>query len=137
MPPKPSNGKICYLEVPAIDIVRSAEFYKQVFGWNIRQRGDGATAFDDTTGEVSGAFVRNRPPSLDPGLLVYIMVDSVADTLHRVDPALVKQEVTSAGFKFVSESHVLHNPGDDHSAKVFTMVDKTDRFLFKFRKPRG
>jgi len=85
MPPQSVNGKICYLEVPAIDVARSAEFYEQVFGWNIRQRGDGATAFDDTTGEVSGAFVRNRPPSLDPGLLVYIMVDSVADTLVLVE----------------------------------------------------
>ena len=85
MPPKSANGKICYLEMPAIDIARSAEFYKEVFGWNIRQRSDGATAFDDTTGEVSGAFVSNRPPSLDPGLLIYIMVDSVADTLQRVE----------------------------------------------------
>jgi len=85
MVPKPAHGKICYLEVPSTDIARSAEFYKQVFGWNIRQRGDGATAFDDATGEISGAFVRNRPPSLDPGLLVYIMVDSVAGTLERIE----------------------------------------------------
>ena len=48
MSPTPANGKICYVEIPAIDIARSAEFYKAVFGWNIRQRGDGNTAFDDT-----------------------------------------------------------------------------------------
>jgi uncharacterized protein len=55
MPPKLTNGKICYLEMPATDIARSAEFYKGVFGWNVRKRGDGSAAFDDTTGEVSGA----------------------------------------------------------------------------------
>jgi len=84
MPPKIVNGKICYIEMPATDIARSAEFYKAVFGWNIRKRGDGGTAFDDTTGEVSGAWVMGRPPSGKPGLLFYIMVDSVAATVDTV-----------------------------------------------------
>jgi predicted methyltransferase len=74
----------------------------------------------------------------------YIIEDHVApagsgasDTnkLHRIDPALVKQEVESAGFKLVGQSNVLHNPADNHTVIVFKMVDKTDRFLFKFRKP--
>lgn len=34
------NGKICYIELPATDIARSAEFYGNVLGWNIRSRGD-------------------------------------------------------------------------------------------------
>jgi predicted enzyme related to lactoylglutathione lyase len=84
MHPTHANGKICYIEMPAIDIAHSAEFYKQVFGWNIRQRGDGHTAFDDTIGEVSGAWVVGRPPTSNPGLLVYIMVDSVAATLEKI-----------------------------------------------------
>lgn len=77
MPPTNRNGKICYLEMPATDVAKSAELYSKVFGWNIRKRGDGATAFDDTTGEVSGAWVIGRPASPAPGLLFYIMVDSV------------------------------------------------------------
>lgn len=80
----PANGKICYIEVPARDIARSAEFYRAVFGWRIRQRGDGHTAFDDTTGEVSGTWVLGRPPASQPGLLVYVMVDSVAATVDSV-----------------------------------------------------
>ena len=50
-------GKICYIEIPATDISRSAGFYGQVFGWNIRKREDGAVAFDDTVGAVSGTFM--------------------------------------------------------------------------------
>jgi predicted enzyme related to lactoylglutathione lyase len=84
MAPTSVNGKICYLELPATDIPRSAEFYQNVFRWNMRTRGDGATAFDDTTGEVSGAFVRERPPASVPGLLFYIMVDSVEKTVELV-----------------------------------------------------
>jgi uncharacterized protein len=84
MPPTIANGKICYIEMSATDIARSAEFYKGVFGWNVRKRGDGSTAFDDTTGEVSGSWVLGRPPSGKPGLLFYIMVDSVAATVDAV-----------------------------------------------------
>jgi predicted enzyme related to lactoylglutathione lyase len=84
MPPTLANGKICYLEMPATDIARSSDFYQRVFGWNIRKRGDGSTAFDDTTGEVSGAWVVGRPPGVQPGLLFYVMVDSVAATLKAI-----------------------------------------------------
>ena len=84
MSPTRANGKICYIEMPTSDIARSADFYQRVFGWNIRKRGDGSTAFDDTTGQVSGAWVKGRPPASAPGLLVYIMVDSVAATLDVV-----------------------------------------------------
>src|SRR5207244_4002660 len=84
MPPTLTNGKICYIEIPAADIHRSADFYAKVFGWRIRQRGDGHTAFDDTTGEVSGTWVVGRKASSEPGLLLYIMVDSVAATVDAV-----------------------------------------------------
>jgi len=84
MPPTPTNGKICYIEIPSLDITRSADFYSCVFGWRIRKRGDGSTAFDDTTGQVSGAWVLGRLPSSQPGLLTYIMVDSVAETLDAI-----------------------------------------------------
>ena len=84
MSPTSANGKICYVEIPATDVERSADFYSSVFGWRIRQRGDGHTAFDDTTGEVSGSWVLGRPPAADPGLLLYVMVDSVAATVDTV-----------------------------------------------------
>lgn len=84
MPPTPANGKICYVELAAIDVAQSAAFYRTVFGWNIRKRSDGRTAFDDTTGQVSGAWVVGRQPATQPGLLLYIMVDSVAATLDTI-----------------------------------------------------
>jgi uncharacterized protein len=84
MPPTLANGKICYIEFPATDIARSAEFYSRVFGWSIRQRGDGSTAFDDATGQVSGTWVLGRPPASEPGLLIYVMVDSVAKILEVI-----------------------------------------------------
>ena len=74
MSPKNSNGKICYVEMPAADVARSSEFYAKVFGWKLRTRGDGAVAFDDGV-EVSGTWVKGRAPHTAPGLMLYIMVD--------------------------------------------------------------
>jgi uncharacterized protein len=84
MPPTLANGKICYVEIPAIDVERSVDFYQAVFGWHVRRRGDGQAAFDDGVGEVSGTWVTGRPPSSQPGLLLYVMVDSVAATIEAV-----------------------------------------------------
>jgi predicted enzyme related to lactoylglutathione lyase len=84
MPPTLGNGKICYLEIPALDIARSADFYQRVFGWNIRRRGDGSVSFDDGVGEVSGMWVLGRPPAAAPGLMVHIMVDSMDATLAAI-----------------------------------------------------
>ena len=78
------NGKICYIEMPATDTNLSASFYKTVFGWNIRNRGDGATAFDDTTGNVSGTWLLNRKPMTEVGLLFYIMVDDIETSIKAV-----------------------------------------------------
>ena len=84
MPPTLGNGKICYIEMPTADIARSSEIYQRIFGWNIRKRGDGKVAFDDSVGQVSGTWVLGRPPSGTPGLLFYVMVDSVAATLDAM-----------------------------------------------------
>jgi uncharacterized protein len=84
MPATLANGKICYLELPTSDVERSADFYANVFGWVTRRRGDGALAFDDTTGEVSGAWVLGRAPAAEPGLLVYIWVDDATAAVDAV-----------------------------------------------------
>lgn len=78
------NGKICYIEIPAIDIDQSVSFYRAVFGWNVRTRGDGSIAFDDGVGQVSGTWKTGRPASPSPGLLIYVMVDSVAATIDVI-----------------------------------------------------
>lgn len=76
----------------------------------------------------------------------YVIVDHVAlagsgDTatksLHRIDSAMVKAEVTAAGFVFDGESKVLANPADPHTAVVFdpAIRGKTDQFAYRFKKP--
>ena len=85
--PTLASGKICYLEIPATDVKRSADFYRQVFGWLTRERGDGALAFDDTVNEVSGTWVVGRPPMTEAGLMVYVMVADAARTVEAISAA--------------------------------------------------
>jgi predicted enzyme related to lactoylglutathione lyase len=78
-----ANGKVCYIEIPAIDIHVSSTFYKTVFDWHIRQRSDGHVAFDDGVSEVSGTWVTDRKPT-ETGILIYIMVDDIQATIALI-----------------------------------------------------
>jgi predicted methyltransferase len=93
----------------------------------------------------TAAFNKAVYAALKPGG-VYIVLDhaaaagapaDVTETLHRIDPAVVKREVEAAGFKFESESKLLANASDPHTAMVFdkSIRGKTDQFIFRFRKP--
>jgi predicted methyltransferase len=58
--------------------------------------------------------------------------------LHRIDEAVVKQELESVGFKLEAESDILHNPADPHTALIFdpSIRGHTDQFLLRFKKPK-
>ena len=78
------QGKVSYIQIPALEVSRSATFYQAVFGWTIRVRGDGEMAFDDKPGGVSGVWILGRPPSVEPGLLLYICVDDIESTIAAI-----------------------------------------------------
>jgi predicted methyltransferase len=84
--------------------------------------------------------------ALKPGGVFFIVDHNAAPgsgtrdtkTLHRIDPAIIKQEVTAAGFELVEESKLLAHAGDDHTQMVFSpgLRGLTDQTIFKFRRPR-
>jgi predicted methyltransferase len=63
---------------------------------------------------------------------------ATVEKLHRIDPQVVRADFRRAGFVLAGESRLLRNPADDHSLLVFDpkIRGKTDRFVYKFRKPR-
>lgn len=76
----------------------------------------------------------------------FVVIDHVApagsklaatNTTHRIDPAVVKADMAAAGFSFVGESDVLHNPADPHDVKVFdpSVRGHTDQFVYVFKRP--
>ncbi len=83
------HGKIRYLEIPAKTAQASADFNSSIFGWTVRRRGDGELAFDDTGG-VSGTWVKESDRTPDERTRTYIMVDGIAETLKRIEAAVVE-----------------------------------------------
>jgi predicted methyltransferase len=83
--------------------------------------------------------------AMKPGAVLGVIDHVAADnappetggTLHRIDPALLKSDITASGFVLDGESDVLRNPEDDHSLAVFDpkIRGKTDRVVLRFRKP--
>lgn len=94
---------------------------------------------------AAAAFNQGAFASLKPGG-TYIVIDhtslpgagvTVAKSLHRIEPSVVKAEVIAAGFVFEGESTILAAPADPRTANVFDPVirGKTDQFMLRFRKP--
>jgi predicted methyltransferase len=83
--------------------------------------------------------------SMKPGAILGVIDHAAAagapsetgGTLHRIDPELLKKDITAAGFVIDAESDLLRNPADDHKLAVFDpgIRGKTDRVLIRFRKP--
>jgi predicted enzyme related to lactoylglutathione lyase len=79
------HGGLSYLHIPAIDVHQSAIFYEQVFGWNIHNRDTDHPGFDDGTGHVIGAWMTDQAISREPGLLPYIYVNHINDTIQQIE----------------------------------------------------
>ena len=77
------HGKLSYVEIPAVDLQRSADFYEDVFGWTVERRGTEHVSFSDAPGDLIGHMVTTRPPTAEPGIVPYMYVDNVEDALAR------------------------------------------------------
>jgi predicted enzyme related to lactoylglutathione lyase len=76
-------GGISYLRIPADDPGRLAAFYQAVFGWSVR-RDRKHPSFEDGTGHVIGHFVDDLPAAGEAGVLPYVFVERVDETLEKV-----------------------------------------------------
>ncbi len=93
------------------------------------------------------AFLKAIYAAMKPGATIGV-IDHIAnpnsdtratvEKFHRIDPNIVKADFKRAGFVFVASSDLLRNPADAHDLLVFDpkIRGKTDRFIFKFKKPR-
>ena len=93
------------------------------------------------------AFLKAVYASMKPGATIGV-IDHIAnpnkdtratvDKYHRIDPNVVKADFKRAGFVLIGTSNLLRNPADTHDVEVHDpkIAGHTDRFIFKFKKPR-
>ena len=77
-------GDVSYLRIAASDVGRSAFFYRTVFGWSTDQD---ARRFADATGHVIGHFMTDLPVAGEAGVVPYVYVQDIDETLARVTGA--------------------------------------------------
>ncbi len=103
------------------------------------------TALIQDKGTTAAGFNKAVYDVLKPGGR-YVIIDHAAaagsgtsdsQSLHRIDPAVVREEVEEAAFVLDAESTMLANAEDKHAVKVFDPAIKgeTDRFVYRFVKP--
>jgi len=78
------HGKIGYVEIPVGPVHEAVTFYTSIFGWTIRERGDGNLAFDDGAG-MSGTWVKEGDHTPDERMRLYITVDSINRSLKAIE----------------------------------------------------
>ena len=61
---------------------------------------------------------------------------SEGKTLHRIDEAVVRDEITRAGFVLEAEGSFLRNPADSRDFSSGDPKVPTDKFALRFVKPR-
>ena len=93
------------------------------------------------------AFLKTLYASMKPGGTVAVIdhvgpagdTRAIVDKMHRIDPDVVKADFKAAGFVLDGTSDMLRNPADDHTLGVFNPAirGKTDRFVFRFKKPKA
>jgi predicted enzyme related to lactoylglutathione lyase len=74
---------ISYLRIPAKNPRDSASFYERVFGWSVDADRD-EPRFEDGTGHVIGHFMADLPVAGEAGVLPYVFVGRVDETLEKV-----------------------------------------------------
>jgi predicted methyltransferase len=60
---------------------------------------------------------------------------SVVKTLHRIEESTERQEIESAGFKFVAEGNFWRSAADTHDFPSYKPTVPVDNFVLKFQKP--
>jgi predicted methyltransferase len=119
---------------PAVDVVWLHLFYHDLHTPLMQARGASAADFN------RAVYARLKPGG------AYVIVDhaaavgtgaSEAPSLHRIEPAFVREEVEATGFLLDAQTAMLANKEDRHVAKVFdpSIKGQTDRFAYRFMKP--
>jgi predicted enzyme related to lactoylglutathione lyase len=78
------HGHVSYLEIPAVDVERSATFYQAVFRWHIHRRQPGQASFDDRSGALIGRWDESHAVAHEPGVLPFIYVEGIDPAVEQI-----------------------------------------------------
>jgi len=143
MPPTIGNGKICYIELPATDPARSSEFYKQVFGWNIRTRrhleplvGVDGIEIEDK-GLTIAVHYRAAPDRVWAKNAIEQTLATLDEAMEAVPGRLVYEVKARAVSKGTGVARLAATPPFSGRMPVYFGDDHTDEYAFREVLARG
>jgi predicted enzyme related to lactoylglutathione lyase len=80
--PAPLRGGVAFLQLPTVDLDRSAAFYETAFGWSVDRAGGSFSGAG-----LHGQLTTDRAPAPDAGALVWLWADDLSRVLHDVTAA--------------------------------------------------
>ncbi|MCJ1345416.1 hypothetical protein MMC31_003623 [Peltigera leucophlebia] len=95
MPEQPHNGAICWVLIPATDVVRAKHFYSKAFGWEFKvdqpYPKEELSTFNFPGTQVGGGVVKHVADlHKKPGkgaVEVFVYVDSIEETMNKIKEA--------------------------------------------------
>lgn len=138
------NMAIVDINVPdeSLDVVFTALNYHDLFFTETNRDGI-ITKLRDAVVDYKTTLTHIKKAMKPDG--VFVIIDhfakpgsgyEAANTVHRIDPDIVKFQMDAMGFELLEEAFYLRNPSDDLNKSVFdpNLRGKTDRFIYKFGK---
>ena len=80
-----THGQIDYVQLPALDIERSAAFYEKAFGWSI----DTDNGSFEAPGMI-GQLTTDQSPAATGGPVLWISADDLSGALKESSPTVAK-----------------------------------------------
>jgi len=139
---EPDYGNVTPLTMPTSELAFPE---KLDIAWNTNNYHD--THWSRVGGGPQAAKAINKKifDALKPGGIYFLTDHSAVEgsgeagvEFHRIDQAVVVDELKAVGFILDQESDVLRNPADPRNIPIFdpSIRGKTDQFTLRFRKPR-
>ena len=111
--PTMGNGKVCYIEIPAVDINASVRFYEDVFGWKFQKFEGGPFEYwvvrtgNDRTPGINGGLTRPREGQ-HPGTINTVAVPSLDRSIKKIEESggricVPKMQIPSVGWLAYAE----------------------------------
>jgi len=109
------HHKINYIEFSSTDLVRTKEFYSQVFGWEFQDYGPDYVAFTASSAGIDGGFYRADSHDAFPKTVPLVV-------LYSADLKATEDAVVSAGAQIVTPTFEFPGGRRFHFADGFGNV---------------
>ena len=101
---------VTHFEIASPNLERAAAFYRELFGWEVREEEtEGYRLVDTAEGSIGGGLLR-APEGVPPYVTIYVDVDDLTVTLRRAEDLGAKELVEPMPIPGVGSFAMFQDP---------------------------